>query len=129
MSEAAVKKARPKHLDLAKIRLPLPGYVSILHRISGVGLFLMLWLILVLFDRSLGSPESFAHYKEIVGNPLVKVILLGLLWSFMHHASAGVRFLFLDMHKGTELQAARATAKAVLVVSLGLTAVVGAIVW
>ena len=129
MSEAAVKKARPKHLDLAKIRLPLPGYVSILHRISGVGLFLMLWLLLVLFDRSLGSPESFAHYKEIVGNPLVKLILLGLLWAYMRHFCAGIRFLLLDLHKGIDLPTARKTSVAVLAVSLTLTVVIGAKLW
>lgn len=129
MSEAAVKKARPKHLDLAKIRLPLPGYVSILHRISGVGLFLMLWLLLVLFDRSLGSPESFAHYKEIVGNPLVKLILLGLLWAYMHHFCAGIRFLLLDLHKGLELEEARKSSKIVLIVSLTLTLIIGVVLW
>lgn len=130
MSEAAVKKARPKHLDLAKIRLPLPGYVSILHRISGVGLFLMLWLILVLFDRSLGSPESFAHYKEIVGNPLVKLILLGLLWAYMHHFCAGIRYLLLDLHKGVELDAARLSSKIVFAVSIVLTLIIGArVLW
>lgn len=129
MSEAAMKKARPKHLDLAKIRLPLPGYVSILHRVSGVVLFLMLWLVLILFDRSLGSADSFAHYKEIVGNPLVKLILLGLLWAYLHHFCAGIRFLLLDLHKGIDLPTARKTSVAVLAVSLTLTVIIGAKLW
>jgi succinate dehydrogenase / fumarate reductase cytochrome b subunit len=129
MSEAAIKKARPKHLDLAKIRLPLPGYVSILHRISGVVLFLMLWFLVLLLDRSLGSAESFAHYKEIVANPLVKLILLGLLWAYLHHFCAGIRFLFLDVHKGLDLPTARKTSVAVLAVSLTLTVILGAKLW
>lgn len=129
MSEAVVKKTRPKHLDLGKIRLPLPGFVSILHRVSGVGLFLMLWLLLLLFDRSLGSAESFAQYKEMVGNPLVKLILLGLLWAYLHHFCAGIRFLLLDLHKGIDLPTARKTSLAVLVVSLTLTVIIGAKLW
>lgn len=129
MSEAAIKKTRPKHLDLGKIRLPLPGYVSILHRISGVALFLMLWLLLLLFDRSLGSPESFGQYKEMVGNPLIKLILLGLLWAYLHHFCAGIRFLLLDLHKGIDLPTARKTSVAVLAVSLTLTVIIGAKLW
>lgn len=129
MSEAVIKKTRPKHLDLGTIRLPLPGYVSILHRVSGVGIFLMLWLLLLLLDRSLGSAESFAHYKEMVGNPLVKLILLGLLWAYLHHFCAGIRFLFLDLHKGIDLPSARKTSVAVLAVSLILTVVIGAKLW
>jgi succinate dehydrogenase / fumarate reductase cytochrome b subunit len=129
MSEAVIKKARPKHLDLGKIKLPLPGFVSILHRVSGVALFLMLWLLLLLLDRSLGSAESFAQYKEIVANPLVKLILLGLLWAYLHHFCAGIRFLLLDLHKGIDLPTARMTAKAVLAVSLTLTLIIGAKLW
>lgn len=129
MTEAAIRKTRPKHLDLGAIRLPLPGYVSILHRVSGVALFLMLWLLLLLLDRSLGSADSFAQYKGIVGNPLVKLVLLGLLWAYMHHFCAGIRFLFLDLHKGIDLPTARKTSVAVLVVSLILTAIIGAKLW
>ena len=70
-----MRKQRPKFLALNEIRLPLPGIVSILHRVSGVGLFLMLPFLLYLLDRSLGSPESFAAYKSVVGNPLVKLLL------------------------------------------------------
>ena len=70
-------------------------------RVSGAAMFLALPLVIWLLQGTLSSAETFDCYKSAVGNPLVKVILLGLLWSFMHHASAGVRFLFLDMHKGT----------------------------
>ena len=94
-----MQKQRPKHLDLPKIRLPLPGVVSILHRISGAALFLALPAIIWLLQGTLSSAEGFECYKAVVGNPLVKLVLLGLLWAFMHHAAAGVRFLALDMHR------------------------------
>ena len=89
----------------------------------------MLWLLLLLLDRSLGSAESFAQYKDIVANPLVKLILLGLLWAYLHHFCAGIRFLLLDLHKGIDLPTARMTAKAVLAVSLTLTLIIGAKLW
>lgn len=129
MSEAIVRKPRPKFLALNEIRLPLPGIVSILHRISGVGLFLMLPFLLYLFDRSLTSPESFATYKSVVGNPFAKLILLGLLWAYMHHFCAGIRFLLLDLHKGIDLQSARKSSRIVLIVSIALTVLIGVKLW
>ena len=129
MSEVIVRKPRPKYLALNEIRLPLPGFVSILHRVSGAGLFLMLPFLLMLFGKSLGSPESFAAYKEIVANPLAKILLFGLLWAYLHHFCAGIRFLLLDMHKGLDLPAARSSARAVLIVSLVLTAIIGVKLW
>lgn len=124
-----MQKQRPKHLDLAKIRLPIPGIVSILHRISGVALFFSLPLLIYLLHGSLSSAESFETYRAVVGNPLMKLVLFGLLWAYMHHFCAGIRFLFLDIHKGLELQTARATAKTVVAVSLALTVVLGVALW
>ncbi|GGX82151.1 MULTISPECIES: succinate dehydrogenase, cytochrome b556 subunit [Vogesella] len=124
-----MQKQRPKHLDLSKIRLPVPGIVSILHRISGVALFFSLPLLIYLLSGSLSSADAFDSYRAVVAHPLVKLILIGLLWGFLHHAAAGIRFLLLDIHKGLELQTARATAKMVLAVSLSLTAIIGGILW
>lgn len=117
-------KQRPKFLTLTEIRLPLAGFVSILHRISGAGLFLLLPWLIYLFELSVKSPESFAHFQSYVAHPLVKLILFGLIWAFLHHFCAGIRFLFLDLHIGIEKQQAKASARAVLVVSLGLTLIV-----
>jgi succinate dehydrogenase / fumarate reductase cytochrome b subunit len=122
-------KKRPKHLDLVKIRLPLPGFVSILHRVSGAGLFLLLPFLLYLLQLSLGSPESFAGFKALVANPLVKLVLFGLLWAFLHHLCAGLRFLALDLGYGLTLERARASSVAVLVVSLALTLILGVRLW
>ena len=129
MSSSPVGKKRPKFLHLTEIRLPLPGFVSILHRVSGAGLFLMLPLLLSLFANSLGTPRDFTAFKETVSHPLVKLILLGLLWAYLHHFCAGIRFLALDLHKGLDLPTARKTAGAVMVVSLLLTVIIGVKLW
>lgn len=122
-------KRRPKYLNLFEIKLPLPGYVSILHRISGAGLFLCLPLLIYLLQLSLASPESFAGLKVIVGHPLVKLILLGLIWAYLHHFCMGIRVLLIDVHVGVDKPKARASAVTVLVVSLALTAMAGVALW
>jgi len=121
---AEMTKTRPKFLSLAEIRLPVPGFVSILHRVSGAGLFLALPFLLCLLQLSLGTAENFESFKAIVGNPLAKLALFGLCWAYLHHFCAGIRFLLLDIHVGIEKEQARASAKGVLVVSLGLTLLV-----
>lgn len=121
--------SRPKHLNLMQIRLPLPAFVSILHRISGALLFLLLPVLLCLWGASLESPASFNLFKIWVGNPLTKIVLLGVLWAYLHHFCAGLRHLALDMHMGLELASARTTSYVVLGVSLIATAVIGALLW
>ncbi|MTD32747.1 succinate dehydrogenase, cytochrome b556 subunit [Paludibacterium denitrificans] len=115
--------------DLAAIRLPLPGIVSILHRISGVALFFSLPLLIYLLHGSLSSADAFETYRAVVSHPLMKIVLIGLLWAYLHHFCAGIRFLLLDIHKGLDLQTARATAKTVLAVSLALTVILGVSLW
>jgi succinate dehydrogenase / fumarate reductase cytochrome b subunit len=130
MAEMVIKKKRPKNLDLPTIRLPLPGILSILHRISGISIFLLLPFLLWLLQGSLSSPEAFAVVKGILGHPLVKVVALGLVWFYMHHFCAGIRYLFLDLHKGVDLESARLSSKVVFVVSIALTLIVGAkVLW
>ncbi|MCC7549265.1 MAG: succinate dehydrogenase, cytochrome b556 subunit [Burkholderiales bacterium] len=122
-------RPRPKYLDLIRIRQPVPAVVSILHRISGFGLFLFLPFLLYLLHSSLASPDSYVRYRAAIDNPLVKIILLGLLWAYLHHFFAGIRFLFLDVHIGVALQPARRTSRIVLVVSLVLTVILGVFLW
>ena len=81
MSDITMKKERPKHLDLRVIKQPLPAIASILHRISGAGLFLMLPFLIYLLELSLDSDLGFAIFKAWVAHPLVKLVLLGLLWA------------------------------------------------
>jgi succinate dehydrogenase / fumarate reductase cytochrome b subunit len=120
MAEMTIKK-RPKNLDLTTIKLPLPGKVSILHRVSGAGLFLCFPVLLWLFGASLTSPDSFASFKAVFATLPAKVVLAGLIWAFIHHFCAGIRFLLLDLHIGIEKEAARQSAGVVLAVSIPLT--------
>ena len=135
MTSAAAKKARPKYLNLAallfEIRLPLPGKVSILHRISGLLLFFPFaaW-VLYLLDTSLVSQEGFDRVRTgYLQLPVVKLGMTLLAWAFCHHLCAGIRYLFLDLNKGIELGPARGSAGAVLVASLLLTAYFGSWLW
>lgn len=124
-----MSQKRPKHLDLTKIRLPLPALVSILHRVTGAVLFLFIWLFLYGLERSLASPQDFAALKSMFAQPLVKLLLLGFLWAYLHHLCAGIRHLAMDLDYGTELAAARASSWAVLAVSIALTLAAGVMLW
>ena len=130
MSDSAAKP-RPQFRNISigqisKYRLPLAGKVSILHRISGFGLFLCLPLVILpLFEHSVISELGFDDFRSIASNPIVKIILLGLIWAYLHHFCAGIRFLMLDLHKGLEKHAAQRSAATVLVISLALTLVFG----
>jgi succinate dehydrogenase / fumarate reductase cytochrome b subunit len=125
MPDASLRKRRPLWYNLSLFNQPLPAVVSILHRVSGALLFFLLAWLLYLLDTSLASAERFDDVKRTVSHPLAKLVLLALLWAYLHHLCAGIRFLFLDIHKGIELQTTRATSAAVLAVSLVLTAILG----
>jgi succinate dehydrogenase / fumarate reductase cytochrome b subunit len=132
MSEAVrevPKKERPEfrniHVtELSNYRMPLASIVSILHRISGFVIFALLPFVLYLLQESLRSEISFAHYQGFVTYPLVKLIILGLVWAYMQHFCAGVRHLIMDTHVGLDKDSARQSSAAVLAVSLTLTALV-----
>lgn len=124
-----MKKNRPKHLAVWKIRLPIPGIVSILHRISGALLFVAIPFLLYLLEESLSSKEAFSSHLAVMHHPLTKICLFAVLWAFLHHMIAGLRFLLLDIHQGLALKTARNSARLVLIVSLALTAVLGIYLW
>jgi succinate dehydrogenase / fumarate reductase cytochrome b subunit len=130
MSDSAaknVKSARPEFRniglsDISSYRLPLAGKLSILHRVSGALLFLSLPLILVpMFAASISSPESYASLAKCFDNVIVKLVMLALIWGFLHHFCAGIRYLLLDLHYGIDKESARKSAGTVFVVSLALT--------
>ncbi len=120
---------RPKHLALHLIKLPLSGIVSILHRLSGLLLFLALPLLLLMLDYSLQSIQTYTQLFEVLHHPLTKLMLLVLLWAFLHHFCAGLRFLAIDMHLLRNLAQSRSSSKIVIVISLLLTAFIGARLW
>jgi succinate dehydrogenase / fumarate reductase cytochrome b subunit len=133
MSEAVKevpKKVRPEfrniHItELSNYRMPPSAIVSILHRISGAGMFLMMPFLLYLLQLSLRSEDSFMQFKGVLEHVLVKILVLGLSWAYLHHFCAGIRHLFMDNHFALDKDGSRITAKAVLIVSLLLTVVVG----
>lgn len=120
---------RPKHLALSQIKLPLPGIVSILHRISGLLLFCALPILLLMLQYSLRSIETHTQLLDMLAHPLAKFLLLGLLWAFLHHFCAGLRHLAIDLHYVRNLAQARNSSKIVLVVSMALTIWIGAALW
>ena len=126
---AALKK-RPKHLDVLKIRQPVPAIVSILHRVSGTLMVLLaIPIVLAMLQGTLASPESFAAWRNALAHPLAKIVLLGFLWLLMHHFFAGLRFLALDLHKGIDLGPARFWSKVVLYAGALATLLIGALLW
>jgi succinate dehydrogenase / fumarate reductase, cytochrome b subunit len=122
-------KARPKHLNLFVIKQPLPAIMSILHRVSGVFLFLFLALLLWLLQASLASQASFDNMRAVAAHPLMKLLVILMVWSYLHHLFAGLRHLAFDMHIGADLGVARASSVAVMVASLALTAVAAVAIW
>lgn len=132
MSEAVrevPKKERPQFknihvFDLATYHWPIGAYVSILHRVSGCLMFVLLPFVLYLLQQSLRSEISFAYYQGIISYPLVKLILLAVIWAYLQHLCAGVRHLFMDLHIGITKTSVGKTAISVLVVSLSLTVII-----
>jgi succinate dehydrogenase / fumarate reductase cytochrome b subunit len=102
--------ARPVYLDLLHIRLPIMAVTSIMHRVTGVLLSLSVPFLVYLLDRSLSGPEGYRRVVALWDNFAVRVIAVLLLWALLHHLFAGIRHLLLDLHLGTKLQQARASA-------------------
>ena len=128
MSEAVKKNRRQfgvmTFADTVHYRLPLAGIVSILHRISGILMFLLLPFILFLLDKSLTSEISFEYFKGFTSHWFVKLLILALSWAYLHHFCAGVRHLFMDLHMGLSKDSGRKSAVGVFAVSLPLTELV-----
>ena len=141
MSEsAATAKKRPEFrninafTDLPSYRLPVAGIVSILHRISGAIMFILMPFIIWMFDTSISSEISFARFKSafnvgMLGVPgfLWKLVVLALIWAFLHHSLAGLRHLWSDTHHSAVTKSfGKNSALATLVVSVSLTLILGA---
>jgi succinate dehydrogenase / fumarate reductase cytochrome b subunit len=111
--------------DLGHYRLPAAGVVSILHRISGAAMFLFLPFLLYLFKKSVTSEVSFAVFRALMGHWYIKLVVLGLIWAFLHHLIAGVRHLLMDAHHLLEKDSGRNSALAVLAVSIVISVIAG----
>ncbi len=128
--ERPVVRPRPVYLNLFAIRLPLPGFVSFLHRATGALLFvagipLLLWAV----QRGLASQDAWNAMRATLAHPLAKLVLVVLAWAYFHHFLAGIRHLLLDLHVAIELPAARRSSALVLVVALLLALAVAVKLW
>lgn len=112
---------RPVYLNLFRLHLPLAGWVSILHRITGVVLFLALPLALYLLERSLSHQEGFEAVSALLDRPAGRLMLLAVIVSLAHHVFAGLRHLALDIHWGVEKNRARQSAHGVMIATALVT--------
>jgi succinate dehydrogenase / fumarate reductase cytochrome b subunit len=119
--------------DLPTYRLPAAGWVSILHRVSGLLMFVLMPLIIWLFDNSITSEVSFAKFSAafnvgigFVPGWFMKLVALALIWAYLHHFIAGLRHLYMDVFHAVTKEFGKSSAIVTLVLSLGLTAALGA---
>jgi succinate dehydrogenase / fumarate reductase cytochrome b subunit len=142
MSETATSTARKRPefrninalSDLPSYRLPAAGWVSILHRVSGVLMFVLMPFIIWMFDTSISSEISYERFTGafsagMLGLPGViwKLVALALIWAYLHHFCAGVRHLRMDINHGAvDKRSGAASARVVLAISLLMTAVLRA---
>lgn len=120
--------------DLPGYRLPAAGIVSILHRVSGVLMFALMPFIIWMFDRSISSELSFAKFTSAFNQGLwifpgwfIKLVVLALIWAYLHHFIAGLRHLWMDVsHKAVSKEFGTTSAVVTLAASVLLTLVLGA---
>lgn len=121
------RDTRPVYLNLVRIRLPVPGFISILHRVSGLLLVLATPLLLWLVQRSLAGPEGFAAVQQLLRSLPGQLAILALLWAVLHHLFAGLRHLLLDIDVGVDAPYYRQSAWLVLIAPPLLAVLLGAL--
>lgn len=127
--QAVKKKQRPVNLDLQTIRFPATAIASILHRISGVIMFVALSILLWMLATSLSSPEGFAQVTSILDSVLVKLVMWGILTALAYHIVGGIRHLLMDLGYGEELDSGNRSARAAFVITVILAVLAGVLVW
>ena len=137
MTEAARKRPEFRNInalsDLPSYRLPAAGWVSILHRVSGALMFMLMPFIIWMFDSSITSEISFAKFAAAFNVGLgfipgwfMKLVALAIIWAYLHHFIAGIRHLYMDTFHAVTKEFGKSSAVATLVLSLALTAVLAA---
>ena len=124
-----MKQQRPVFLNLFQIKFPITAIISILHRVTGVVIFLSLPLLLWALQSSLGSKGNFTHLQECLVAPFAKIITWLIASVVMYHALAGVRHIIMDMGYAESLKSAKFTAYLVLSLSLVCSIYAGVFVW
>ncbi len=123
------KATRPVFINLWRIKFPIPAIISILHRVSGVIIFLAMPILLYFLSQSLISQESFDHLASILIHPAVKIICWLIVAAVIYHTLAGIRHLFMDAGIGESLEAARTSAYLVIIISAVLILLAGVWLW
>lgn len=116
--------ARPKYLNLFKIKLPVAGMISIFHRMTGVLLFLAIPISLYLLRLSVTDGESFQKAVSLMLYPITRFFILLIIWSFVHHLMTGVRFLLIDMELFLDRKASRVSAWGVVIIEAIVMAII-----
>jgi succinate dehydrogenase / fumarate reductase cytochrome b subunit len=127
--DESVNKKRPVNLDIGTIQLPLPALTSILHRASGVALFVGVAILMWLLDVSLTDEEHFNSVKTLFDSFFCKLIIWGVLIALIYHCAAGVRHLIMDLGIGETLEGGKQSARTVFIVTIILAVLVGACLW
>ena len=127
--ESAVNSKRPVNLDLGKFHFPLPAITSILHRISGIIIFVGVAFLMYGLDLSLSGEDGFNRVNELLDSFLAKLIIWGILSALLYHLVAGIKHLLMDMGIGEELKSGRLAAKLTVVISVILIILAGVWVW
>lgn len=124
-----VNHKRPVNLDLGSMKYPPMAIASILHRISGLVLFLLLPMMLYFLSLSLRSAESFAHLQTLLICPYCKLLLWAFSTAFIYHVIAGIRHMLMDMGYGEGLSAGRTSAIIVIALAIILAVILGVWIW
>ncbi len=127
--EEAVSDNRPVNLDLSQFSFPLPAITSVIHRATGLILFVGVAFVLWAFQESLSGEESFNAIKSVMQGFLAKLILWGILSALLYHLVAGTKHLLMDMGIGETLEGGKLGAKITLVVSIVLILITGVWIW
>ncbi|QFI54474.1 succinate dehydrogenase cytochrome b556 subunit [Aeromonas simiae] len=129
MGKAVKNKQRPVNLDLQTISFPVTAIASILHRVSGVIMFVSLAILLWMLGTSLSSPDGFEQVVSILDNVLVKLVVWGILTALAYHIVGGIRHLIMDLGYGEELESGKQSARVAFVITGVLAVLAGVLVW
>jgi succinate dehydrogenase / fumarate reductase cytochrome b subunit len=124
-----INDKRPVYISLTQFKFPVTAIASIVHRITGMLLFLGIAYLLWLLDLALESEAGFAQATAALAAPFAKLVLWGVLSMLIYHILAGVKHLIMDFHIGDTFEAASVSAYIVFVLSAVLAVVTGAWIW
>lgn len=124
-----MNKQRPVYLSLTQFGWPITAIASILHRVTGVILFVGIAFLLWMLDLALRSATGFSNAQAVMSQPLPKLVMLAVLSLLTYHVVAGIKHMLLDFHVGDTFEAASASSYAVFVISAILTAALGVWLW